>query len=198
MTDEERAAIMQESIEALRPHHTEAPRPEPIEATPLPTGRYDPMPEYRRQAEAAQAARKRADEELKRESRQGRDAAAAADISMVINLVDQKFDECGKMILEGASAAREAGEMFADQICDLKNRVRTLETELTKAHTAAADARVAMVELRTQLVDAKGEWLARVDALSLMLHKALGDAAALRSVEDAIGRRLDGLKLVVN
>jgi hypothetical protein len=197
MTDAERAKLMAESIDLLKTPLADAePQPEMRGPSGLPLRSSREQDEWvawhRQRADAREAATR----ELRRQSKEARDNAASADIASVICLVDMKFDECGKMILEGATVAREAAEQFAEQIVDLKSRVRTLELELTRAHTAAADARVVMVELRGQLVDTKADWIARLDALSSLLHKAVADAAALRSVEDNIGRRLDGLKLV--
>jgi hypothetical protein len=210
MTNEQCDAIMRASEEALRPLETPPPDAEPRVSHGLPRRSNREMDAYRADAEAAIAARKRADEELRRESR--RDVERSRDWeSWVIELVESKTAAVGSLVAELGEGATAFADAIGDAVTDLRGQVVELKTALEKSRTTAADQRVELVNLRAQvealrsamqveiraaLTDGKAEMLARIDALSLLLHKAVGDAAALRTVEDNLGRRLDSFKLV--
>jgi hypothetical protein len=148
-------------------------------------------------------AREAAANEMRREAEAKRERAAALDIGSVIALIDQKFDECGALVLESATATTQAAEVFSAEICSLRTKTIELETSLTRAHTELANTRAEMsglrseidqlrratqVELKGSLVDFKAEMLSRLDSLSALLN-----STAARRTEEGIDRRLGDL-----
>jgi uncharacterized protein involved in exopolysaccharide biosynthesis len=117
---------------------------------------------------------------------------------------------CG-LVAELGSGTTVFADAISDGVADLRAQVVGLKTAVATARATAADQRVELVNLRAQvealrgamqveiraaLTDGKAEMLARIDAFSLLLHKAVGDASALRAIENNIGSRLDALKVI--